>query len=76
MGFTVNRKASSKIAVESYKQDIQSFKAKSVKSKKKKKDLISDPCPDVVQIKKSPADATPDPQDIFSLSDRNEHLVL
>ena len=68
--------AISKIAVETYKKDIQSFKARSVKSKKKKKDLISDPSPDVVQIQNSPADATSDPQDIFSLSDRNQHLVL
>ena len=48
--------AISKIAVESYKKDIQSFTAKSVKRKKKNKDLISDPPPDVDQIIKSPAD--------------------
>ena len=31
---------------------------------------------DDIKTKKSRADATPDPQDIFSLSDRNHHLVL
>ena len=67
--------AISKIAVESYKKDIQSFQAKSVK-KRKTKDPISTPPTDVVQPKVSPLDDSSDPQDIFSLSDRNQHLVL
>ena len=61
--------AISKIAIESYKKDIQSFKARSVKNKMKKKRLISDP----TQIH---AEVHSDPQDIFSLSDRNHHTVL
>ena len=62
--------AVSKIALESYKQDIQSFKAESVGKQKRRKDKLQN----VDQIAKSPADTQSDPQDIFSLSDRNQHL--
>ena len=64
--------AISKIAVESYKKDIQSFKARPVRKKKSK----VPPSTPETDPKVPLVDSSTDPQDIFTLSDRNHHLVL
>jgi hypothetical protein len=53
--------AISKIAVESYKKDIQSFKTSTTRRRGKKQIVTSEIPTDDVQPKKSKVDATPDP---------------